>query len=103
MDLRDFRELVFSEFGTRLERATPAGARDFLDRVQQLLHEEAGGRRPYVVEESASSYEQIFSDFFARSLKMPPERALLLLWLLAFEQHFAELGVRSSQAKSARS
>ena len=92
MTLAEFREIIFAEFGDRLERATPAGARDFLDRIQQVLHEESGARKPYPIEETASSYEQVFSDFFARALRMPPERALILLWLLAFEQHFVQLG-----------
>jgi hypothetical protein len=90
--LTEFRQIVFAEFGDQLERATPAGVRDFLDRIQQLLHTESGERKPYLIEESASSYEQVFSDFFARTLRMPPERAVVLLWLLAFEQHFVELG-----------
>ena len=92
MNLAVFRELVFAEFGDHLERATPAGARDFLDRVQQLLHKEAGEKKPYQIDETASSYEMVFADFFARALRMPPERALILLWMVAFEQHFALLG-----------
>ena len=92
MKLAAFRELVYAEFGDHLERATPAGARDFLDRIQQLLHQESGAPKTYVIEEAASSYEAVFADFFARALRMLPERAHILLWLVAFEQHFVQLG-----------
>ena len=100
MTLAQFREMVFAEFGEDLERATPAGARDFLDRIQHLLHEESGAQKPYLIEETASSYEEVFSGFFARALSMSPERAVILLWLLAFEQHFVELGEEYQQRLS---
>ena len=31
----------------------------------------------------------IVSDFFSRVLDYAPEKAVVLLWLLAFEQHFS--------------
>ena len=31
-------------------------------------------------------------EFFSRALDYPPEQSLIMLWLLAFEQHFAMLG-----------
>ena len=93
MDLTEFRELVHQEFGPRLERATPASVRDFLDRIQVRLHRDSGEGAPYVIdeEEEASSYEEIVCSFFARALESPAETALIRLWLLAFEQHFAML------------
>jgi hypothetical protein len=92
--LQEFRELVQEEFGPRLERATPATVRDFLDRMQLRLHQDSGAGTPYIIEEEARalSYEEIVADFFARALDYPPEQALIMLWLLAFEQHFAMLG-----------
>jgi len=90
--IAEFRELVRQEFGPRLERATPASVREFLDRMQLRLHQEAGEGPPYVMaEEPARSYEEIVSDFFSRALDYPPEQAFIMLWLLAFEQHFAML------------
>jgi hypothetical protein len=85
------RELVRQEFGERLERATPASVRDFLDRLQVRLHEESGEGPPYLVEgeDTARSYEEIVSEFFSRVLDYDQEKAVVLLWLLAFEQHFS--------------
>ena len=93
MTLAEFRELVREEFGDRLERATPANVRDFLDRMQLRLHQDSGEPQTYVLdtEERAFSYEEIVSDFFSRALDYPPEQSLIMLWLLAFEQHFAML------------
>ena len=93
MTLTEFRELVRQEFGDRLERATPANVRDFLDRMQLRLHQDSGEAQPYLIEEEIRrfSYEEIVSDFFSRALDYPPEQSLIMLWLLAFEQHFAML------------
>jgi len=92
LTLDEFRELVRQEFGPRLERATPANVRDFLDRMQLRLHKESGEKPPYVIgEEGARSYEEIVSEFFSRALDHPPDQAFIMIWLLAFEQHFAML------------
>jgi len=93
LTLAEFRELVRQEFGPKLERATPANVRDFLDRMQLRLHQDAREQQPYVLEEEcrATSYEEIVSDFFSRALDYPAEQSLIMLWLLAFEQHFAML------------
>jgi len=93
VDLTEFRQLVRQEFGPRLERATPASVRDFLDRVQVRLHRDSGEGPPYVIDEDeeARSYEEIVCAFFARVLDYPAEAALIRLWLLSFEQHFAML------------
>jgi hypothetical protein len=89
--IAQLRELVRQEFGERLERATPASVRDFLDRLQVRLHEESGEGSPYLIEgeEAARSYEEIVSEFFSRVLDYDREKAVVLLWLLAFEQHFS--------------
>ncbi len=93
MTLAEFRELVRQEFGERLERATPANVRDFLDRMQLRLHQDSGETQTYLIDEEDRpfSYEEIVSDFFSRALDYPPEQSLIMLWLLAFEQHFAML------------
>jgi hypothetical protein len=91
MTLAELRELVREELGEHLERATPASVRDFLDRLQVRLHRESGEGPPYLIEgdEDAHSYEEIVADFFSRVLDYAPEQAAVMLWLLAFEQHFA--------------
>ncbi len=93
LSVSEFRELVRREFGERLERATPANVRDFLDRMQLRLHQDAKEGPPYVIEERSSprTYEEIVTDFFSRALEYPVEQAFIMLWLLAFEQHFAML------------
>ena len=93
LTVAELREMVRKEFGQRLERATPATVRDFLDRIQLEIHEESGEGSPYVIEEerTASSYEEIIADFFSRVLDYPPEKAVILLWLLSFEQHFTTI------------
>ena len=90
LTVAELRELVRQEFGEHLERATPATVRDFLDRLQVRMHEESGEGPPYVIEgeHGARSYEEIIADFFSRVLDYAPEKAVILLWLLAFEQHF---------------
>lgn len=89
--LGELRDIVREEFGERLERATPASVRDFLDRLQVRLHRDSGEGAPYMIEgdERARSYEEIIADFFSRVLDYGPEQAAVMLWLLAFEQHFA--------------
>lgn len=93
LTVAELREMVRREFGERLERATPATVRDFLDRIQVQIHEESGESQPYVIEEEqrARSYEEIIADFFSRVLDYAPEKAVILLWLLAFEQHFSTI------------
>ena len=93
LTVAEFREIVRREFGPRLERATPASVREFLDRMQLRLHEESGEGPPYVVDEDegARGYEEVVADFFSRALDYPPEQSVIMLWLLAFEQHFAML------------
>jgi hypothetical protein len=91
LTIAELRDLIRREFGEHLERATPATVRDFLDRLQLQMHEESGEGPPYVIEgeERARSYEEIVSEFFSRVLDYTPEKAVVLLWLLAFEQHFS--------------
>ncbi len=91
LTLAQLRDLVRNEFGGRLERATPASVREFLDGLQAQLHDESGEGHPYIVEgeDGARSYEEIVTEFFSRVLDYDPEKAVVLLWLLAFEQHFS--------------
>jgi hypothetical protein len=89
LTVAELRKLATQEFGEQFERATPATVRDFLDRLQVRIHEELGEGSPYVIdEEGARSFEEIYTGFFRQVLDYSPDKAIVLLWLLAFEQHF---------------
>lgn len=93
LTIDEFRELVRAELGPHLERATPASVREFLDKLQLRMHEESGEGSPYTLDgdEGPLSYEEIVIQFFSRVLDYRPEQAFIMLWLLAFEQHFGIL------------
>lgn len=64
MDLEEFKKLVVSEFGSDLGRATPSNVREFLDRVQsEVPSPRLTGR--IILEEHASTYEEVLKDFFS--------------------------------------
>jgi hypothetical protein len=85
--LEEFREKVKQEFGTHLERATPANVREFLDRLGQQRN---GSRKEKRIElnEPKSTMEDIYSDFFVRVLDAPTDEAFIELWMTAFELYF---------------
>jgi hypothetical protein len=89
--LDEFRERVREEFGWQLERATPANVRDFVTRLQSEIFDDTEPARRVVLQESASTYEEIVADFFSRVLDLRPEEAVVLLWLLAFELYFGRV------------
>ena len=90
MELNDFKALVDKEFGNHLEHATPGNVREFLDRMQMnVLGQELTGR--IVLEEHASTYEEVVKDFFAKVLEYPRDEALIQLWLLSFDLIFAAI------------
>lgn len=93
MDLKEFKGLVGKEFGSSMEHATPGNVRDFLDRMQfNVLGPEMKGR--LILEEYASSYEEVMKDFFAKVLDMPKEEAIIMLWLLAFDFAFSAIEIQ---------
>lgn len=95
MRLDEFREEVKREFGQQLQRATPANVQDFLVRMQSQLFADAGkSDNTFELNEHASDYDEIVTQFFARVLESKPEQleeALMMLWLVGFELHFARL------------
>ena len=96
MKLDEFREEVKGEFGDGLQRATPASVQDFLVRMQSRLFADAGrGEHAFELREpSAADYNEIVTQFFARVLRAKPEQieeAMMMLWLVGFELHFARL------------
>lgn len=90
MDTRELKRLVVSEFGAGLEHATPANVRDFLDRMQ-LGVISPGVKGRIVLDEHASSYEEIIKEFFIRVLELPKDEAVMMLWLLAFDLTFSAI------------
>lgn len=95
MDLQEFKGLVDNEFGYNFENATPGNVREFLDRMQMnVLGPQLNGR--IVLQEHASTYEEVLKDFFARVLEFPKDQALIMLWLLAFDLVFS--GIELHQA-----
>lgn len=96
MKLEEFRDEVRREFGDGLQHATPANVQDFLVRMQSQLFADAGkGEHGFELHESsAADYNEIVTQFFARVLQAQPEQfeeALMMLWLVGFELHFARL------------
>ncbi len=85
--LDQFRKAIRREFGSNLEKATPANVRDFMDRHQEnLFHSSMRSR--IELNETKTTYEEILKDFFARVLERPTDEALITLWTLAFEMSF---------------
>jgi hypothetical protein len=92
MTLREFRTAVFDAFGPRMENATPANVREFLDLMMERRHEEAlppGPTSPLVLDEHAKSYEQIIQEFFSSVLRLPDDEAIINLWILSVEMAFS--------------
>jgi hypothetical protein len=95
MDLEEFKGLVDKEFGDHLEHATPGNVREFLDHFQMnVLGPQLKGR--IVLEEQASSYEEVVKDFFVKVLEFPKEEALMLLWLLSFDLIFSAIELQQA-------
>ncbi len=94
MKLAELRELVKSQFGARLERATPATVGEFMAQMQDVMFRGIGTGKPVEINETATSWDQIVTEFFVRVLDAAPEemeQAAVLLWLLGFEMHFARV------------
>lgn len=90
MKLEEFRSLVRSEFGNGLQNATPANVREFLDRLQQDVFQNRMAER-IVLDETATTYEEIIKDFFNRILDAPKDEAIMSLWSLALDLSFAAI------------
>jgi hypothetical protein len=90
LKLEEFRKLVFQEFGTELNNATPANVREFLDRMQLSDFAAQRSQTPRVaLNDPSRTYEEIVKDTFSKLLKLPPEEAVPLLWVIAFELSFS--------------
>ena len=93
MDLEEFRRRVREYFGPSLSRATPANVREFVDSIYAELwrREHTPGVPIELGEESASSFEEVVKDFFAKVLDYPPEQAVIALWLTAIDLCFSAI------------
>lgn len=88
MRIEEFKEIVRREFGRKLEHATPANVRKFLDEFYEgFIPEKREGR--FDIYEASSSYEEIVKDFLMRVLESPSDEMIIMLWLLALELLFA--------------
>lgn len=90
MKIDEFRKLVTTEFGPGLKHATPANVREFLDRMQQEVFQSRLTDR-IEINESATTYEEVIKDFFARILDSPRDEAIIALWTLALDLSFAAI------------
>jgi hypothetical protein len=89
MELDEFRDRVHRAFGESLHRASPATVRDFLDNLQSDLPRAVTIENPFMLEESANSYEEVMRTFFLRVLDMPSPEAIQMLWAVAFDLSYA--------------
>lgn len=92
MNLEEFRRAVYGEFGTSMERASYESVRLFLDRMQAILHPPTRlGEHIVLGEEPPSDFDSIVLEFFANSLRLPPEQAVIALWLFALDIWFSSM------------
>lgn len=93
MDLSEFKRRVREYFGPSLSRATPANVREFVDSIYAELwrKEHPPGTFIELGEESASSFEEVVKEFFAKVLDYPPEQAIIVLWLTAIDLCFSAI------------
>lgn len=98
MRIDEFRQLVFREFGSDLDNATPANVREFLDRMNLSSFKAQANNPRVVLNEQGRNYEEIVKDTFAKILKLPPEEAVPLLWLIAFELSFSVIEYQYAEA-----
>ncbi len=97
MDLEQFRNEIRTEFGSKLEHATPAHMRQFLYRMYSRLHSRLDGEAhleglPFTIPtESANNYEQVVAEFFSHVLDYPSDLAVITLWLFACEMFYTHL------------
>jgi hypothetical protein len=97
--LAQFRRRVQKEFGADLRHMTPANIREFLDRVETESQQQASGkgRKRVFLNETEKSYEGIVRSFLAQTLEVPPDQAVVKLWLFCLE--LASAGVNEIEAE----
>jgi hypothetical protein len=109
MRLAEFKERVREAFGLRMEHATPANVREFLDSIQKELWQAEKNERiartgdpnapiELSADDTALTYEGVIRQFFVRALNTTDEQALMLLWMLALDLAYS--GIEEMQAES---
>lgn len=96
MNVNDFKCLVQSEFGQGLKNATPANVREFLDRMHDDVFQNRTTDR-IILNETATTYEEVIKDFFSKILDSPREEAIVALWSLALDLSFAAIEYQYSE------
>jgi hypothetical protein len=92
LNLEEFRESVYRELGPSLEGATYEKVRLFLDRMQATLYPPLKiDGRIVLGEERDADFDSIVLEFFANSLRLSPEQAVIGLWLFALEIWFSSM------------
>jgi hypothetical protein len=64
---------------------TPANVREFLDRVQSEVEVPDKRHGTFYLNEPEHTYEGIVRDFLGQALEMPPDQAVIRLWLYCLE------------------
>jgi hypothetical protein len=96
MQLAEFKERVKRAFGEKLEHATPANVREFLDQLQQEIWKSQRSEQraregridvPYEIPSTPGlvTWESLVRDFFLQSLETEPEQAVMMLWVFALD------------------
>jgi hypothetical protein len=96
MRLTEFKRRVRQAFGERLEHATPANVREFLDQLQQETwqsqraeHRAREGHTDVPIELPSNTgsitWESLVRDFFLQTLEMDQEQAVMMLWIFGLD------------------
>ena len=96
MELAEFKTRVRQAFGDKLEHATPANVREFLDQIQQELWKSRRAEQrvregridlPYEIPSTPGSltWESLVRDFFVQALETDPEQSVMMLWVFALD------------------
>ena len=90
-DLEWLKAEVLREFGEDLSRATPANVRQFCVRMLHELEPPHEPGEPWEVDSSRRErgYVDSLQDFYREVLDLPPEEAVVRLWLRCVELDFA--------------
>jgi hypothetical protein len=96
MELQEFKDLVKRTFGEKMEHATPANVREFLDQLQrEVWKKERAEQRardgridaPYEIPSTPGlvTWESLVREFFLQSLDTQPDQAVIMLWVFALD------------------
>ena len=96
MELSEFKEMVRKTFGDKMQHATPANVREFLDQLQlEVWKKERAEQRaregrydaPYQIPTTPGmpTWESLVRDFFLQSLDAPSDQAVMMLWVFALD------------------